>query len=204
MTYINGLRQIWKDLGVTIDQYHADPTSALSKSHWPGGNMGVNNGVSEADYTTAKKLDPSVYIFGGEIYPGWLTHWGENWATKDVNTTVKEFTFLCANNHSFSMYMVHGGSNFGFTAGANSKTTASDYEGHITSYDYDAPINEQGSVGAKYSALRALFSKYVQWLVPDPPAPLHTISIPPFTPTAYATLLDNLPTPISLANYTHF
>jgi beta-galactosidase len=43
------------------------------------------------------------------------------------------------------MYMVHGGSNFGLTAGANADSGAGDYKGHITSYDYDAPIDEQGS-----------------------------------------------------------
>jgi beta-galactosidase len=39
------------------------------------------------------------------------------------------------------MYMVHGGSNFGFTAGANALKSVMDYQAHITSYDYDAPIN---------------------------------------------------------------
>lgn len=43
------------------------------------------------------------------------------------------------------MYLVHGGTNFGLTAGANGLDKASDYWGAITSYDYDAPINEQGS-----------------------------------------------------------
>lgn len=52
------------------------------------------------------------------------------------------------------MYMVHGGTNFGLTAGANQGTGASDYMAHITSYDYDAPINEQGSTGEKFNALR--------------------------------------------------
>ena len=56
-----------------------------------------------------------------------------------------------SNNHSYSMYMVHGGTNFGLTAGANSfKGGKYDYRGHITSYDYDAPINEQGSATPKY------------------------------------------------------
>jgi beta-galactosidase len=73
------------DLGITIDQYHADPISGLAHSHWPGGNMGVNNGINDNDYTVAKNLDLSVYIFGGEIYPGWLTHWGERWATRTID-----------------------------------------------------------------------------------------------------------------------
>lgn len=46
------------------------------------------------------------------------------------------------------MYMVHGGTNFGLTAGANTKDPKKkmgDYEADITTYDYGAPINEQGS-----------------------------------------------------------
>jgi beta-galactosidase len=49
------------------------------------------------------------------------------------------------------MYMAHGGSNFGLTAGANSFDGKQyDYGGHITSYDYDAPINEQGAPTPKF------------------------------------------------------
>lgn len=43
------------------------------------------------------------------------------------------------------MYMAHGGTNFGLSAGANDmKRPGTDYSPHITSYDYDSPINEQG------------------------------------------------------------
>jgi beta-galactosidase len=58
------------------------------------------------------------------------------------------------------MYMVHRGSNFGFTAGANIMNSSIEYGGNVTSYDYDAPFNEQGSPTTKYSALRALFLRY--------------------------------------------
>lgn len=61
------------------------------------------------------------------------------------------------------MYMVHGGTNFGLTAGANQGSGASDFMGHITSYDYDAPINEQGSTGEKFKALREVFKQYADW-----------------------------------------
>ena len=44
-------------------------------------------------------------------------------------------------NHSYAMYMVHGGTNFGLTAGANGFDEEFDFRGHVTSYDYDAPIN---------------------------------------------------------------
>lgn len=87
-------------------------------------------------------------IFGGEIYSGWLTHWGEDYQDKNISQYTKEFNFLFKNQHSFSMYMVHGGTNFGLTAGANTKDPKKkmgDYEADITTYDYGAPINEQGS-----------------------------------------------------------
>ncbi len=52
------------------------------------------------------------------------------------------FKFLLENGNSFAMYVAHGGTNFGLTAGANGLTAQiSDYWGAITSYDYDAPIN---------------------------------------------------------------
>lgn len=79
-------------------------------------------------------------------------------------------------NHSYSMYMVHGGTNFGLTAGANAENGKKyDFLGHVTSYDYDAPINEQGSPTSKYQALKALIKKYATWNIPSEPAPIKMI-----------------------------
>ena len=65
------------------------------------------------------------------------------------------------------MYMAHGGTNFGLTAGANTNdNNVSDYKSHITSYDYDAPINEQGRPTVKYEALKKLLSNFISWKVP--------------------------------------
>ena len=58
------------------------------------------------------------------------------------------------------MYMVHGGTNFGLTAGANQKFDQSDYYAHVTSYDYDSPINQQGAPTAKFYSLRNLIKSY--------------------------------------------
>lgn len=54
--------------------------------------------------------------------------------------------------------------------------------GHVTSYDYDAPINEQGSTGDKFAALRNVFKQYADWDVPEAPAPYKMITIPAFKP----------------------
>jgi len=93
------------------------------------------------------------------------------------------------------MYMVHGGSNFGLTAGANAYTSKFDYRGHITSYDYDAPIDEQGSPNAKFTNFRDLAKKYVDWEIPNPPASIPVIQISAIKPVKLASLFSNLPTP---------
>ncbi|HRP18512.1 MAG TPA: beta-galactosidase, partial [Ginsengibacter sp.] len=84
---------------------------------------------------------------------------------------------LLKNKKSFNFYVIHGGTNFGFTAGANT-TSAVSYQPDLTSYDYDAPINEQGQPTPKYFMLRRLIQQYVNYIIPDVPAPIPTIAIP--------------------------
>jgi beta-galactosidase GanA len=90
--------------------------------------------------------------------------------------------------------VIHGGTNFGFTAGANSGGKG--YEPDVTSYDYDAPINEQGRPTPKYLALRALISKHVGPL-PEIPAPIPAIEIPEISMEAFTSIWSNLPAAIA-------
>jgi beta-galactosidase len=62
---------------------------------------------------------------------------------------------------------VHGGTNFGTTNGANDKGR---YDPIVTSYDYDAPIDESGHPTAKFHAFREVIAKYapVPEQVPGP------------------------------------
>ena len=78
-------------------------------------------------------------VFGGEIYSGWLTHWGEEMNGRTYDEFSEHFHNLVRANRSVSLYVAHGGTNFGLTAGANGFPN-NDYMPHITSYDYDAPI----------------------------------------------------------------
>lgn len=94
------------------------------------------------------------------------------------------------NNHSFSMYMAHGGSNFGLWAGANSyKNKSFDYRGHVTSYDYAAPINEQGSATDKFYSFRNLSKEHASWSIPQIPSAISMIKIKPFILSSFADLL---------------
>jgi beta-galactosidase len=86
---------------------------------------------------------------------------------------------------SFSLYMTHGGTSFGHWAGANSPGFAPD----VTSYDYDAPINEYGLATPKYTLLRDVLQKYADKRLPAVPSlPAALISVPQFSLTEYAPL----------------
>mmetsp|Transcript_19762 Transcript_19762/g.38148 ORF Transcript_19762/g.38148 Transcript_19762/m.38148 type:complete len:669 (-) Transcript_19762:190-2196(-) len=81
-----------------------------------------------------------------EYYTGWLTHWGEKMANTSSKMVASELHEILATNGSVTLYMAHGGTNFGFWAGANGKTNAT-YMPVITSYDYDSPVGEAGEHG---------------------------------------------------------
>ncbi|KAF5805359.1 putative beta-galactosidase [Helianthus annuus] len=106
-----------------------------------------------------------------EFYTGWLTHWGESIAKTDAASTASALENILSRNGSAVLYMVHGGTNFGFYNGANA-AQESDYDADLTSYDYDAPISESGDVdGAKFKALRGVIAKYSATSLP--PVPLN-------------------------------
>jgi beta-galactosidase len=91
--------------------------------------------------------------------------------------------------------MVHGGTSFGMMAGASGSTGA--YRGNVTSYDYDAPIDEAGHPTKKFFAYRDTILKYShQMPLPVPTVP-PVIAVPPFTLTRSTSLWDHLPRPIT-------
>ena len=87
--------------------------------------------------------------------------------------------------------MVHGGTNFGFTAGANYNNDHN-IQPDITSYDYNAPISEAGWATPKYDGLRNLIKQYVKYDVPSVPERLPVITIPSIKLTETQSLLDLL------------
>jgi beta-galactosidase len=112
-----------------------------------------------------------------EYYPGWLHHWAEpfpNIGTQQVTQQIEKFL---KNGVHFNVYMVHGGTNFGFTSGAN-YDKEHDIQPDLTSYDYDAPISEAGWATPKYLAIRELIKQYVKYPVPDIPAKIPVITLP--------------------------
>jgi beta-galactosidase len=110
-----------------------------------------------------------------EFWDGWFDHWGMHHHTTSVAQAAQELDDLLAAGASVNIYMFHGGTNFGFTNGANDKGV---YQPTVTSYDYDAPLAEDGSPTEKYHAFREVIARYAS--VPhEVPAP--RTSAPVFT-----------------------
>ncbi|MEO6252174.1 MAG: beta-galactosidase family protein [Ferruginibacter sp.] len=195
--YLEALRTAWLKNGIKVPFYTADGPTAfmLEAGHIKGTAIGLDSGSSDADFAQASKSDPDVPAFSSETYPGWLTHWGERWQRPDTNDLKKEVEYLLKNKRSFNLYVIHGGTNFGFTAGANA-FSPTQYQPDITSYDYDAPINEQGLPTAKYMMLRNLISKYTNIKPSQIPKAIPTISIPSIEMKYMTTIWDHLPEPL--------
>ena len=103
-----------------------------------------------------------------EFYPGWINHWSyprNTVATEAVVNTTKTLISLGAN---FNVYMMHGGTSFGYMAGSIMSDT---FQACVTSYDFNAPITENGNTTDKLLALRELIYPYTNMTrmeIPDP------------------------------------
>jgi beta-galactosidase GanA len=196
--YLLRLKEVWASNGINIPTFTGDgpTTKMLEAGTLPGSAVGLDSGSSPEDFALAGKINPGVPVFSSETYPGWLTHWGEKWARPDTSELLKEVKFLLDNKKSFNFYVVHGGTNFDYTAGANSGGKG--YEPDVTSYDYDAPINEQGQPTPKYMALRKLIGSYLPKgkILPPIPDSVQAIVISATSMMPFTSVWDNLPQPV--------
>ena len=154
-------------------------------------NFGTGANIDD-QFRKLKEVRPDAPLMCSEFWSGWFDKWGgkhETRASKDMVSGMRE---MLDKNISFSLYMTHGGTSFGHWAGANSPGFAPD----VTSYDYDAPINEYGQVTPKFTELREMMQKYSDTKLPSPPKAISITRIPEFKFTEWAPLFENLPAAI--------
>ncbi|XP_050069139.1 beta-galactosidase-like [Anopheles maculipalpis] len=106
-----------------------------------------------------RKYLPKGPLVNAEYYPGWLTHWMEPTARVDAGMVVSTLKLMLNQKANVNFYMFFGGTNFGFTAGANDVGPGK-YSADITSYDYDAPLDEAGDPTPKYFEIRKVLLEY--------------------------------------------
>lgn len=198
--YLHWLHDLWVEKGIKVPFYTADGAQRfmLEAGTLPGLAVGLDPAAPQRAFDAALKVVcPDTSIFCSELYPGWLTHWREQWSRTSIDKVTNNVKWLLDNGKSFNYYVIHGGTNFGFWAGANTSQSGT-YQPDVTSYDYDAPINELGQATPKYLALRELVQKYRKEPLPSIPEPFPVISFPDIKMQRYACIWDNLPTPKSL------
>lgn len=198
--YMETMRKLWIKNGINTPFYTADGAASfmLEAGSLDGCAVGLDPGTSDGDFAVAERLHPDAPVFSSETYPGWLTHWKEHWQKPDTVSLLKDLRYLLDHKRSFNLYVVHGGTNFGFSAGANAFGPVQ-FQPDVTSYDYDAPISEQGRATAKYFAIRNLLSQYVPYKIPEIPAPVPTVAIPAFALQPVTSVWDHLPVPVKSA-----
>ena len=103
-----------------------------------------------------------------ELWGGWFDHWGKPHHVRSAESMIGTVDELLAAGGSVSLYMAHGGTNFGLWNGANHVDGL--LQPTITSYDSDAPIGEDGTVNEKFHALRRSFAPFHEGELPPVPA----------------------------------
>jgi len=124
-----------------------------------------------------------------EFYSGWLMHWAEPFPRVEATWLARKTEEFLKNDVSFNYFMAHGGTNFGFTAGAN-YNREHDIQPDLTSYDYDAPISEAGWATPKFDSIRTVIQKYVRKPLPKVPGRIEVIEFPPVKLQRMADLLS--------------
>lgn len=178
-TYNAKIKQQLADAGFNVPLFTSDG-SWLFKGGCTPGALPTANG--ERNIVNLKKVINQYHNGEGpymvaEFYSGWLSHWAEPFPQVNASKIARQTEAYLKNDVSFNIYMVHGGTNFGFTSGAN-YNRKHDIQPDLTSYDYDAPISEAGWTTPKYDSIRTVIKKYVKYTVPDTPDPIPVIEIP--------------------------
>ena len=189
--YISDIRDCLRSIyGSELTLFQCDWSSNFEKNGlddlvWTM-NFGTGANIDQ-QFRRLGELRPNAPKMCSEFWSGWFDKWGAQHETRPAKDMVEGMDEMLSKGISFSLYMTHGGTSFGHWAGANSPGFAPD----VTSYDYDAPINEYGQVTSKFWELRTMMQKYSDQKLPAVPKPVAPIiTVPKFELTEFAPLLQ--------------
>ena len=197
--YMRDIKRMILDAGFTKSQlYTADGADEVPAGSLPDLPVGINfgggdAGAAQTEFAKLKKLRPNGPFFNSEFWDGWFDHWGGKHGVTNADNEAANLDWMLRQGYSVSLYMFHGGTSFGFMNGANSD--GKNYEPDVTSYDYDAPLNESGRPTSKYFKFRDVIAKAAGTTPPPVPEVPLAMKIPEFKLTQAVSLWSVLPTP---------
>lgn len=193
--YMGELRQALLDAGFDVPLFACNPKQHLKDGYrddlFPVVNFGSD---PQGGFQALREILPRGPLMCGEFYPGWFDTWGAPHHLGNTERYLGDLEYMLKAGASFSIYMAHGGTSFGFSSGADRP-----FKPDTSSYDYDAPISEAGWITPKFEQTRALFARHLLpgETIPDPPARNRVITLSPVRVTERAAVLENLPTPVN-------
>lgn len=185
------IKQQLADAGFNVPLFTSDGSWLFEGGSTPGALPTANG---ESNIENLKKVVNQYHGGKGpymvaEFYPGWLMHWAEPFPQVSETEVARQTESYLKNDVSINFYMVHGGTNFGFTSGANYDKKR-DIQPDLTSYDYGSPISEAGWVTPKFDSIRNVIKRYVKYQIPAAPAQIELIEIPSIKLSKVANVLD--------------
>ena len=159
-TYLARLRDLMRAGGVTVPLITSDGPvpESLNGGTVEGVLPTVNFGSRpEEHFRTLAAHRPGTPLMCTEFWIGWFDYWGNGGHMRgNLEESVKDLDKMLELGH-VNLYMFHGGTNFGFMNGSN-------YSDRLTpdtaSYDYDAPLTEDGQATEKYRRYRDVIAKH--------------------------------------------
>jgi len=189
--YMGEIRQALLDAGFDVPLFACNPKEHLKDGYrsdlFPVVNFGSD---PQGGFAVLREILPKGPLMCGEFYPGWFDTWGAPHHLGNTERYLKDLGYMLEAGASFSIYMAHGGTSFGFFTGADRP-----FKPDTSSYDYDAPISEAGWANPKFALTRDLMARHLLpgETIPEAPARNPVISIAPVDAVQTAPIFDNLP-----------
>lgn len=189
--YVKSMHRLMLSYGLDTFFFTSDGTEDYMLNGGPcdGVFAAANFGSdSEGNFARLEKRRPGEPHFCMEYWCGWFEHWGEELNPRSAEDALAPVKAMLEKGEHFNIYMFHGGTNFGFMNGANYKNGI---QPTVTSYDYGAPLTENGEYTELYGLLQNEISKHRKTeLMPVKTKALRSYGKIEFTESAY--LFDNL------------
>lgn len=198
--YTNALAELFKTAFPGLEFYTNDGSGDAIRSGSIPGILAETDGGLDGFDNRDDYIDPSSKgpYLDGEYYITWIDHWGptqehqaKSGKADQLQNIQNDFNTLLDTGNSVSLYMFHGGTNWGFQVGANADDVT---EAITTSYDYGAPLDESGRPNDIYDLIRSTITAKISG-TPDVPSKGSVSSTDPINLTPSASLFDTLPDP---------
>jgi beta-galactosidase len=197
--YLKINAQMMREVGFDVPLYTLDGIDVVSRGCVEGALPVVDGSTNIGQIVDVVRKNNHDHgpFFIGEWYPGWFDDWGRPFRTVPTKDCVEQLDTILAHGLSVNMYMAHGGTTRAFMNGAN-MSDSDPYAPQISSYDYDAPINEAGDPTPKFYALRDVIQKHLPAgvRISGVPKTEPAITIPKFRLKYVTDIVHTLPKPV--------